>query len=101
MIGPTLFSPMKATLKLLIEGVALVDVYELQNNSETTNYKIIPKTRSSIRDYMELGGIIWDYLGLHRITWDCMGLHGITWDYMGLHGIEWYYSGLQQVNKNY
>ena len=56
----------------------LVDVYKLQNNSETMNYKIIPKTRSSTRDYMKLAGITWDYTGLHVITWDYTGLYGIT-----------------------
>ena len=50
---------------------SLVDVYELQNNSETMNYKIIPKTRSSTRDYMKLAGITWDSMGYS-------GFHGIT-----------------------
>ena len=54
----------------LVMHFTLVDVYELQNNSETMNYKIIPKTRSSTRDYMGSGGITWDDMGLGGITWD-------------------------------
>ena len=81
--------------------VALVDVYELQNNSETMNYKIIPKTRSSTRDYRGLYGITWNYMGLHGIIWDCMGLHGIIWDYIRLHGITGDYMRLHEITWDY
>ena len=60
------------------QPLTLVDVFELQNNSETMNYKIIRKTRTSTRDSMGLDGIRWDYMGLGGIAWDYMGLHGIT-----------------------
>ena len=58
----------------------LIDAFELQNNSETMNYKIIRKTRTSTRDSMGLDGIRWDYMGLGGIRWDYMGLGGIIWD---------------------
>ena len=79
----------------------LVDVYELQNNSETMNYKIIPKTGTATGDYMGLHGITWGWMVLHWITWDYRGLQGISWDYWGFHGITADFMGLLRITGDF